>query len=127
MGEESGVASGLTARPQTGTTGAATLSGWVATKPTDAGFCYVDSVGELDDGVRYGNIATVWSNEGDALSTARLFAAAPQMLAALKALSKAVAHGDVAGLLLAEEPAHWSNIGDAMRLSRTAIAKAEGR
>jgi hypothetical protein len=58
---------------------------------------------------------------------ARLIAAAPDLLGALKAICGAVASGDVAGCLIHHSPTGWANTGDALAKAEAAIAKAEGK
>lgn len=58
---------------------------------------------------------------------ASLFAAAPDLLAALKRLASAVATTEVSGALLVHVPAGWANVGDALAETEAAIAKAEAQ
>jgi hypothetical protein len=60
-------------------------------------------------------------------ANARLIAAAPDLLGALKAICGAVASGDVAGCLIHHSPTGWANTGDALAKAEAAIAKAEGK
>jgi hypothetical protein len=128
MGKDSGVASTPQERRPQGEAGvAATPLTWIASKPSASnGFAYVDSVSDPDDDVLYGNIATVWGNEGDALATARLFAAAPELLRVLKFAREILLEAD-ARLGYAPDSLGQLEMDEALADSEVAIAKAEGR
>lgn len=101
--------------PQPGTTGGA--KPLVASHPgSEVPFWYVDEIDDVDDGVRYGNVATCWGNRGSAEQTAYLFAAAPELLEVAKAL-----------VGFADSGAHFAYPLGSLQMLRAAIAKAEGR
>lgn len=81
---------------------------WVTEQPEGKGYVWVSS----SDGSR-GNLATVWCADGNAMANARLMAAAPDLLEALK---------DSLDLITTISPLE----GDTVKKARAAIAKATG-
>ena len=83
---------------------------WVTEQPEGKSYAWVSS----SDGAS-GDLATVWRDNGNALANARLMAAAPDLLEALRELLSAV------------QRSVCENSGPAQDSAITAIAKATGQ
>jgi hypothetical protein len=89
---------------------------------------WVEPADDGDDGCQvcdgYGHTATVWGEPEVAMANAKLIAAAPELLEALRAtaglLNYALQDGGIRGCNAAE----WEQMADSVR---GVIAKAEGR